>query len=473
VAESLKLGKYEIQSVLGKGAMGVVYKAFDPHIERIVAIKTVRKDLVDPDLASQFMGRFKNEARAAGRLHHPNIVGVYEYGEDEKVAFIAMEYIDGTGLREYLNRKARFEFGQLIAITSQLLQALEFAHARGVVHRDIKPANLMLTTGGTLKVADFGIARIDTTTLTMTGMVMGTPSYMSPEQCQGRDSDHRSDLFSAAVVLYELLTGERPFRGSAEMIAYNICNEVPRPPSQVSSLDLPPAIDDVIATALEKSPDARFQNAHAFNHALQLAAGGSRAGAPAVLEATVVNLAHVELGPPSTPQWDDVTLSTVERNFARYVGPVARVLVRKAATHAQDVTELYSMLATNIADSDERANFVASMPGGTTGVASRMLHTGERIAGSQGLMTGGRGTAPQGERTGSIGTRTLPPIPLEPQFVQETTQRLLVYLGPIGRVVARKAAEKAKSQQEFVEIVAGHIGTHDRSAFLKEVGFDG
>ncbi|HEY4138706.1 MAG TPA: serine/threonine-protein kinase [Casimicrobiaceae bacterium] len=217
--DPFKLGKYEIQSVLGKGAMGVVYKAFDPHIERTVAIKTVRKDLVDPDLASQFMGRFKNEARAAGRLHHPNIVGVYEYGEDEKVAFIAMEYIDGTGLREYLNRKARFELGQLVAITSQLLQALDFAHARGVVHRDIKPANLMLTSGGTLKVADFGIARIDTTTLTMTGMVMGTPSYMSPEQCQGRDTDHRSDLFSAAVVLYELLTGERPFRGSPEMIA--------------------------------------------------------------------------------------------------------------------------------------------------------------------------------------------------------------------------------------------------------------
>jgi len=471
--EPLKLGKYEIQSVLGKGAMGVVYKAFDPHIERTVAIKTVRKDLVDPDLASQFMARFKNEARAAGRLHHPNIVGVYEYGEDEKVAFIAMEYIDGTGLREYLNRKARFELGQLVAITSQLLQALEFAHARGVVHRDIKPANLMLTSGGTLKVADFGIARIDTTTLTMTGMVMGTPSYMSPEQCQGRDSDHRSDLFSAAVVLYELLAGERPFRGSPEMIAYNICNEVPRPPSQVSSLELPPAIDDVISTALAKSPEARFQNAHAFNHALQLASGSSRAGAPTTLEATVVNLAHVELGPAPATQWDDVTLSTVERNFARYVGPVARVLVRKAATRALDVTELYSLLSHNITDDDERARFVASMPGASTGAAIGALYTGERVAGAQGLATGSRGTTPQTERSGSIGTRTLPPIPLEPQFVHETTQRLLVYLGPIGRVVARKAAEQAKSQQEFVELVAGHIDTQDRGAFLKEVGFEG
>src|SRR5947199_2547294 len=344
MAEPQTLGKYNIQSVLGKGAMGVVYKAFDPHIERTVAIKTVRKDLVDPDLAAQFMGRFKNEARAAGRLHHPNIVGVYEYGEDDKVAFIAMEYVDGTGLREYLNRKARFEFGQLVAITSQLLQALDFAHTRNVVHRDIKPANLILASGGSLKVADFGIARIDTTTLTMTGMVMGTPSYMSPEQCQGRDSDHRSDLFSAGVVLYELLTGERPFRGSPEMIAYNICNELPRPPSQVSSLELPPSIDDIIATALAKSADARFQNAHAFHRALQFAVG-SRSGTNTGIEATVVNLAQVQLGPASAVEWDETALSTVERNFAQYVGPVARVLVRKAASRAQDVAELYTLLA--------------------------------------------------------------------------------------------------------------------------------
>src|SRR5436190_20975407 len=155
MSEPEKLGKYEIQGVLGKGAMGVVYKAFDPHIERTVAIKTVRMDLVDPDLTAQFIGRFKNEARAAGRLHHPNIVGIYEYGEHENVAFIAMEYVEGTGLREYLNRKAQFEFHQVIAILVQLLGALEFARAQGVVHRDIKPASLILTSSGTLKVADF------------------------------------------------------------------------------------------------------------------------------------------------------------------------------------------------------------------------------------------------------------------------------------------------------------------------------
>src|SRR5438552_10206657 len=252
MADPAKIGKYDIQSVLGKGAMGVVYKAFDPGIERVVAVKTVRKDLVDPDLAVQVMARFQNEAKAAGRLLHPNIVSVYEYGEDELNAFIAMEYVEGTGLREYLNRKASFDLGQIVAIVSQLLLALDFAHERGVVHRDVKPANLIMTSGGALKVADFGIARIDTSNLTMTGMVMGTPSYMSPEQCRGIATDRRSDLFSAGVVLYELLTGEKPFGGAVETITYKICYEEPRPPSQIAKLELPADIDDVVALALAK-----------------------------------------------------------------------------------------------------------------------------------------------------------------------------------------------------------------------------
>jgi len=474
MADPKTLGKYEIQSVLGKGAMGVVYKAFDPHIERTVAIKTVRKDLVDPEVAAQFMARFKNEARAAGRLHHPNIVGIYEYGEDERVAFIAMEYVDGTGLREYLNRKARFELGQLVAIATQLLQALEFAHARGVVHRDIKPANLILASGGVLKVADFGIARIDTSSLTMTGMVMGTPSYMSPEQCQGRDSDHRTDLFSAGVVLYELLTGERPFTGSPELIAYKICHEAPKPASQVTALALPPSLDDVLDTALAKSPELRFQNALAFRNALQVAAGVSP-GSSAGIEATVINLARVELepAPQHASEWDETTLSTVERQLAHYVGPMAKVLVRKAATQTHDVAELYSLLAANIDDREERQAFVAARPGHESG-ALRVVHTGSHGTGVPAATTHGataHGTRPAPDRS-TTSTRSRAAVPLEDDFVQTTTQRLTVYLGPIARVVARKAAERAANQEEFVQLVAGHIGTQDRAAFLREVGYE-
>ena len=474
MADPKTLGKYEIESTLGKGAMGVVYKAFDPHIERTVAIKTVRKDLVDPDVATQFMARFKNEAKAAGRLHHPNIVGIYEYGEDDKVAFIAMEYVDGTGLREYLNRKARFELGQLVAIATQLLQALEFAHARGVVHRDIKPANLILTSSGVLKVADFGIARIDTSSLTMTGMVMGTPSYMSPEQCQGRDSDHRTDLFSAGVVLYELLTGERPFTGSPELIAYKICHEAPKPASQLTSLALPPSLDDVLDTALAKAPEQRFQNALAFRNALQVAAGVSP-GSSAGIEATVINLARVELEPaPQQPaEWDETTLSTVERQLAHYVGPMAKVLVRKAATQTHDVAELYSLLAANIDDREERQRFVSTRPGHDSG-AVRVVQTGSHATSLHGATVHGattHGTVPAADRS-MTGTRTRGTVPLADDFVQTTTQRLTVYLGPIARVVARKAAEKAANQEEFVQLVAGHIGTQDRAAFLRDVGYE-
>jgi len=454
-AEPTHLGKYEIEGVLGKGAMGIVYKARDPHIERTVAIKTVRKDLLDADLAAHFMARFRNEARAAGRLHHPNIVGIYEYGEAQNVAYIAMEYIDGTGLREYLNRKARFELPQVIAILTQLLAALEFAHAQGVVHRDIKPANLILAPGGELKVADFGIARIDASNMTMTGMVMGTPSYMAPEQCRGLPSDHRADLFSVGVVLYELLTGARPFEGSVESIAYKICHEDPRPPSQLSPLKLPPAMDNLVATALAKRPDDRFQQARAFGFALRLAVGEA---ALAGGETTVMNLAEVPLQPPGTHVFDDAELATAERRLVRIVGPMARILVRQASARAPDLRALYATLASHIDDPHERERFNAAAAGETSGA-----HT---------LSAPGASAAPTRRTTAaptaSGRTRTLPP--LEQAFIDQTTSRLAVYLGPIAKVVAHKAARQARDSEEFVQIVAEHIGTQDREAFLHDVG---
>jgi serine/threonine-protein kinase len=458
-----RLGKYEIQGVLGKGAMGVVYKGYDPNIERVVAIKTVRKDLVDEEIAAEYMSRFKNEARAAGRLHHPNIVGIYEYGEDDDVAFIAMEFVDGAGLREYLNRNARFELGQLVGIMSQLLRALDFAHGKGVVHRDIKPANLILTTRGELKVADFGIARIDLSNLTMAGTVIGTPSYMSPEQCQGKQGDHRSDLFSAGVVLYELLTGEKPFAGSLETIAYKICHDEPRAPSQISALSLPPEIDALLATALAKSPDARFQNASTFHQALQKAAGPAAADAA---DETVLNLAGVVLPPPIPAAWDDATLIALGKQLARFVGPMAKVLVRQAAAQTTNVDEMYAILATNIVDPKNRHRFVAEPHATGTGLASAP-------AGGHSRATDGRTTSASQDRSGASTSHTrLPPRPLDQAFVDETTMRLAVYLGPIARIVTKKAAQQAKDPEEFVQIVASHIGTQDRHAFLREIGFD-
>ena len=452
MTEPTRIGKYTIESVLGKGAMGVVYKAFDPGIERVVAIKTVRKDRVDQDLIDQSMARFKNEAKAAGRLLHPNIVSVYEYGEDEANAFIVMEYVEGTGLREYLARKASFDLPHVASIMTQLLRALDFAHERGVIHRDIKPANLILTADGTLKVADFGIARIDTSNLTTLGMVMGTPSYMSPEQCQGQAVDRRSDLFSAAVVLYELLAGEKPFAGATETIAYKICHESPRPPSALSRLNLSPTIDAVLAVALEKSPDARFQNARAFSRALREALNAPAQQNPDETAATQVNTAISAMRPSiaAPPVWEDTVLRTVERQLAHYVGPMAKVMTRKAATQTADLGKLYGLLAENISDPATREKFSAGM----------------RLA-----------AAPDATSPGHIATGTntrsmLRQAALEQSFVDQTSNQLAVYLGPIAKVVASRAAQKATSRQEFVRLVAGHLGDQERNTFLKEIGFE-
>jgi serine/threonine protein kinase len=208
--------------------MGVVYKGFDPHIERTVAIKTIRKDaLADKDM-EPLLARFKREAQAAGRLTHPGIVTVYEYGDDGDSAYIAMEYVHGRELKDFLDNNERFPLETIINIITQLLDALSYSHSQGVVHRDIKPGNILVLQDGRIKVTDFGIARIESSTLTQFGDVIGTPSYMSPEQFGGQQVDKRSDLFSAGVILYHLITGEKPFPGnSMTTIMHRVINTDP------------------------------------------------------------------------------------------------------------------------------------------------------------------------------------------------------------------------------------------------------
>ena len=283
-----RLGKYEIVEVLGKGAMGVVYKAFDPDIHRTVAIKTIRKELLEDDdsRAGMMLARFKNEARAAGRLSHPGIVGVYDYGDSAAVAFIAMEFVQGNSLREYFNRDTRFAERDVVSIMVQLLDALQHAHEQGVWHRDIKPANLIIMTNGRLKVADFGIARIDTSQLTMTGVVMGSPGYMAPEQYSGGKVDWRADLFAAGVVMHQLLTGSRPFKGSAEQVAFQICYETPPPPSAADPGHGWERYDAVVARALAKKSAERFENAEAFRAAIL--EGYAAPVSPTVSEETII-----------------------------------------------------------------------------------------------------------------------------------------------------------------------------------------
>ena len=456
MADLERLGKYEIKTALGKGAMGIVYKGYDPHIERYVAIKTIRKDLVDPEVAQQYMARFKNEARAAGRLMHPHIVAVYEYGEDETVAYIAMEYVEGAGLREHLNRRETFDFAQLVRLMRQLLEALEFAHDRGVVHRDIKPSNLIVTEDGRLKVADFGIARVDTTNLTQAGMIIGTPSYMSPEQCRGLESDARSDLWSAGVVMYELMTGEKPFRGTLETIAYKICHEEPPAPSTLSKLKLPADIDRLVATALAKEPAARFQAARDFRKALDDVAKLSVEVDEGV-GTTMVNIGTLMLAKPAPP-WDDDTLRTAELELARALGPMAKVIVRRAAAQTVDRSELCAILSDSISDPESRRRFVTAFNKGGA----------QTSTGASGLRSSSgtvRTTSP-GTKTGTVA------MPLEPEYVAQVTAQLAVYIGPIAQVLARKAARESRTRAEFVRRCAENLGTQERVAFLRELGYE-
>jgi serine/threonine protein kinase len=306
VSAPARLGKYEITEVLGSGAMGVVYRGFDPGIHRTVAIKTIRRELLAGDRsATAMLARFRNEARAAGRLAHPGIVAVHDYGEDADVAYIAMEYVEGNSLREYFGRGVKFAERDAVSIVSQLLEALGHAHERRVWHRDIKPANLIVMMNGRVKVADFGIARIEASDLTQTGAVMGSPGYMAPEQYAARAIDHRADLFAAGVVFYQLLTGARPFVGTQEQIAYAVCHtEAPNPSAANPGRSLE-RYDAILAKALAKKPEERYQTAEALREAIVTA--HAVPVRPAVSEDTVITeilrpAAAVEPSSPSRPQ---------------------------------------------------------------------------------------------------------------------------------------------------------------------------
>ncbi len=280
--------------------MGTVYEGWDPVIARRVAIKTVRiTDAEDAETEEQ-LARFRREAQAAGRLIHPNIVGVFDYGESNDVAYIVMEFVDGPSVKSLLDKQERFALPDILRIMEDLLTGLQFSHERGVVHRDIKPANLMLTTAGQAKIADFGIARIESSSMTQAGTVLGTPAYMSPEQFMGEVVDARSDLYSSGVVLYQLLTGERPFEGGLSAIMHKVLNTEPPAPSLIS-VTCPAAFDAVVRKAMARRPEDRFQSATEFLQALRAAAAGGRGEEPADTgdEATLV--APAAAAPASSP----------------------------------------------------------------------------------------------------------------------------------------------------------------------------
>ena len=258
--------------------MAIVLEGWDPVLHRTIAVKLVDKTKLDSSIAQDALRRFKREAQAAARLGHPNIVQVYEYGEEGDYAWIAMEYVAGKPLTAYLEEGLRTEVVRVRDIVGQLLDALAYSHVQGVVHRDIKPANLLVTAEGIIKVTDFGIARVEASVLTQRGDMLGTPSYMSPEQYMGEALDGRSDIFSTGVILYELLTGQRPFVGdSSGQIMQKILHDTPVNASELNPL-VPPPVDWVLQKALAKELDDRFSSAREFQASLYSAIPDAPAG---------------------------------------------------------------------------------------------------------------------------------------------------------------------------------------------------
>ncbi len=288
-----KIGKYDVQGVLGKGASGMVYRGFDPGIKRLVALKVIAKDSLDPGDLEYVLSRFRHEAEAVGRLTHPRIAAIYEYIETDELACIVMELVNGKSLAHHLKEVTQYGFKDTWEIIRQVLDGLAYSHGQGVVHRDLKPANILINDDGRIKITDFGVARIDSSTLTQVGDIVGTPHYMAPEQFSGLEATNRTDLYQVGVIVYELVTGQRPFNGNNVEILRRVVNERPANPSTLNP-KVSWQLDWVIQKSLAKDPGDRFSSAREFAEALRGALEESLGGP---LAAAAVAAA----GPPSLP----------------------------------------------------------------------------------------------------------------------------------------------------------------------------
>jgi len=325
VDELKSLGRYQIKGVLGKGAMGLVYDGLDPKLDRRVAIKTILTRTLDEATARHYSMRFKREVRAVARLNHPNIVQVYDFGNEGDLAYIVMEYIKGRELKDHFDAKERFDLKTIFRLMTELLDALECAHEAGIIHRDVKPANVMIDAGGHAKLTDFGVARVtepdgEQAEATRAGTMIGTPSYMSPEQIQGQPLDRRTDIFSAGIVFYQFLTGQKPFEGTQWALAKKIIQDDPVWPSSI--VQIAPEIDRVVARALAKQAEHRYPSARSFAESLKRILEGKPPEDPN----EVVPPSPAAAAAPSSPGseaetefWNEVKDSTDPEDLALYI----------------------------------------------------------------------------------------------------------------------------------------------------------
>lgn len=500
-----RIGKYLVLQRIGSGAMGIVYRATDPDIQRPVAIKTIRPRLLASgaeDLAA--VRRFRLEAQAAGRLSHPNIVSVYEYGESPEGLYIAMECVEGRSLRELLGNGTRLAIEDVSAVMLQLLDALRCAHQQHVWHCDIKPANLLVTRDGHLKVGDFGIARLDGDDAGPRGAVIGSPGYMAPERYRGEAPDQRADLFACGVLLYELLTGVSPFCGDAPSAMAQVLHDEPPPASGLHGEAALVPLDAVVARAIAKDPDARYASAAdmraalvaatppgSVRHAISPAAlvhmrrsgtagdapsspAPARAGYPhahsyphsyphshphshphsppqAPLHDRTLVLPRPALAAPTAPTapavQDPRRLAQLETLLRPLLGPMARLVVRDAARRHAGLPELIAHIADNALRPGERETF---------------LRRAGRIASAAGMPLAG----PRPSPAPTTPMPVLGETPLRPEDVSQAARVLAEEIGPLALLLARRAAATATSCEQFFCALVEKAEGVDRRALL-------
>lgn len=442
-----QIAKYRIEKILGQGAMGVVYKGSDIQIERPVAVKVLHEHLRQGDQSKELENRFLQEAKAAARCLHPNIVTIFDFGTHEGNHFIVMEYVEGIELKAHLKGDTPISLASAADITIQVLEALHHAHNKGIVHRDIKPANIILLEDGTVKVSDFGVARLDTSDLTHTGFMIGTPNYMSPEGLQGEQVDQRSDLYSVGVLFYELLTRRRPLKGVSLDESIEQLDMVPH--LSVQNIQ---SIKPILMRALQPLSDVRFQSAAEFIKRLRTIDDLDLTEAETAFfptpaknsDTTIFQATQRRPDSPSVSQWNDELLTSLERSLAQFVGPMARVLVKKNSTQSTSLEELSARLAEHIPNQAERQQFLQRLE--RTGISAI-----SQTAASQ--RTQGQGSQGQPAQ----GSAAAIPLAISDGELRKITSIMAFFVGPLASRLVKQTRKKASDYNELISQLAIHI----------------
>ncbi len=445
-----KIGKYRIDHIIGQGAVGIVYKGYDEQIEREVAVKALQPHiLADLAASKDALRRFALEVRSAGKCLHPNIVTVFDYVEDEGAPHIIMEFVPAGTLENVINSGAYLPLRQVNDLMAQILLALEHAHGKGIVHRDVKPSNILCYSASSVKVADFGIAQINTLNLSSTSKngIIGTPHYMAPERFLGRPDDARGDLYSAGVILFQLLTAQRPFSATDTHALMNkVINEQPLQARSIRP-ELSPALEAVIQRSIARNPADRYQTAKEFLDALRTVIKADTPDPKPTLDLTLYSTVTT-LSPGSSVSRHNMsqtmaekltpaTLTALEQALARTVGPIAKVVVRRAAAEATDAHQLVAELSKNLKTDAELASF--------------------RQLAEEKLIDDGGIVAVQIEA--EVGASEAAAV----------VAALLPALGPVTKPLVARMAKTAVGREDFYSRMAKHLSRAEDIAKLDEV----